>query len=49
MTSAIGLLSEAPIFIDDTGGISPSELRSQARKIAREHGDLGVLLLIICS
>ena len=45
MTSAIGLLSEAPIFIDDTGGISPSELRSQARKIAREHGDLGVIVV----
>lgn len=45
MTSAIGLLSEAPIFIDDTGGISPSELRSQARKIAREHGDLGIIVV----
>ena len=45
MTSAIGLLSEAPIFIDDTGGISPSELRSRARKIAREHGDLGVIVV----
>ena len=45
MTSAIGLLSEAPIFIDDTGGISPSELRSRARKIAREHGELGVIVV----
>ncbi|MEC8882602.1 MAG: replicative DNA helicase [Pseudomonadota bacterium] len=45
MTSAIGLLSEASIFIDDTGGISPTELRSRARKVAREHGDLGVIVV----
>ena len=45
MTSAIGLLSEASIFIDDTGGISPSELRSRARKVAREHGQLGVIVV----
>lgn len=45
MTSAIGMLSEAPIFIDDTGGISPTDLRSRARKIAREHGDLGVIVV----
>ena len=45
MTSAIGLLSEAPIFIDDTGGISPSEMRSRARKVAREHGDLGLIVV----
>jgi replicative DNA helicase len=45
MTSAIGMLSEAKIFIDDTGGISPTDLRSRARKIAREHGDLGVIVV----
>ena len=45
MTSAIGMLSEAPIFIDDTGGISPSEMRSRARKVAREHGELGLIVV----
>lgn len=45
MTSAIGLLSEAPIFIDDTGGLSPSEMRSRTRKVAREHGDLGLIVV----
>ena len=30
------------IFIDDTGGISPSEMRSRARKVAREHGELRI-------
>ena len=45
MTSAIGLLSEAQIFIDDTGGISPSEMRSRARKVAREHGELGLIVV----
>ena len=45
MTSAIGLLSEAPIFIDDTGGLSPSEMLSRTRKVAREHGDLGLIVV----
>lgn len=38
VTSAITMLSEAKIFIDDTPALSPGELRSRARRIAREHG-----------
>ena len=44
VTSAITLLSEAKIFIDDTAALSPIELRSRARRLAREH-DLGVLVI----
>jgi len=44
LTSAVGILSEAKIFIDDTPAMSPSEVRARARRIAREHGlDLIVL------
>lgn len=32
------LLSNLPIFIDDTGGISPIELKIKANKLKREHG-----------
>ena len=41
LTSAISMLSEAPLFIDDTPALSPVELRARARRIAKEHGDLG--------
>jgi len=31
-------LSEAPIFIDDTAGISPFEIRAKARRLKAKHG-----------
>jgi replicative DNA helicase len=31
-------LSEMPIYIDDTGGLSPLDLRSKARRLQAEHG-----------
>jgi replicative DNA helicase len=44
LTSAVSLLSEAPIFIDDTPGLTPMELRARARRIKREH-DLGLIIV----
>ncbi len=44
LTSAVGILSEAPIFIDDTPAMSPSEIRARSRRIAREHG-LGLIVI----
>ncbi len=38
LTSAMGLLSESKIFIDDTPALSPSELRARCRRLKREHG-----------
>ncbi len=38
LTSAVGILNEAPIFIDDTPALSPMEIRARARRIKREHG-----------
>ncbi|KHD86976.1 MAG: DNA helicase [Bdellovibrio sp. ArHS] len=35
---AASLLSEASIFIDDTPGVSPFEIRSKARRLKAEHG-----------
>jgi replicative DNA helicase len=44
--SAISLLTEkAHIYIDDTPGISPTELRSRARRVKREAGDLGLIVV----
>lgn len=38
LSLAMGELAEAPIFIDDTPGISISEIRTKARRLQVEHG-----------
>lgn len=45
VTSAVHMLSEAPLFIDDSAGISPSEMRARARRLAKEHGQLGLIVV----
>lgn len=45
VTSAVGILSEAPLFIDDTPALSPTELRARARRLKREHGDLALIVI----
>lgn len=37
ISQAMGELAEAPIFIDDTPGLSISEMRSKARRLQLEH------------
>ena len=37
LTNAAGKLSEAPIFIDDSPGISALELRAKARRLKSQH------------
>lgn len=44
LTRAVGPLSEASIFIDDTVGISLAELRSKARRLKMESG-LGMIVI----
>ena len=44
LTSAVGILNEAPIYIDDTPGLNPMEVRARARRIMREHG-LGMIVI----
>ncbi len=44
VTSAITMLSDAKIFIDDTPALSPGELRARARRLKREH-DLGLIVI----
>jgi replicative DNA helicase len=33
------------MFIDDSPGLSPSEVRSRSRRIAREHGEIGLIVV----
>ncbi|MBH04530.1 MAG: replicative DNA helicase, partial [Xanthomonadales bacterium] len=45
ITSAIGIMNEnAKLFIDDTAGLSPSEMRARARRLKREH-DIGLVVV----
>ncbi len=44
INTAVQLMSEAPIFIDDTASLSPTEIRARARRLQREHG-LGLIVI----
>jgi len=44
LTMAIGTLANAPIYIDDTPGITVSEIRSKCRRLKAEVG-LGLILI----
>lgn len=45
LTSAVTLLNDKPLFVDDTPALSPNEIRSRARRIAREFGPLGMIIV----
>jgi replicative DNA helicase len=46
ISTAIGNLSELPLFIDDTPNITVTEIRSKARRLqAEQGGTLGLILL----
>jgi replicative DNA helicase len=44
LTRAAGILSEAPIFIDDTPALSVLEMRAKARRLMAEH-ELGLVIV----
>lgn len=45
MTHALGRLNDAPIFIDETAALNSLELRSRARRLHRQHGGLGLIVI----
>ena len=45
LTSAVSILAEAPMYIDDTPALTPTEIRARARRLKREHGDLGMIVI----
>src|SRR3989338_4841276 len=44
LSEAMGLLADAPIFIDDTPGLSIAEIRTRARRLQLEH-NIGLLIV----
>ncbi len=45
LTSAVSILADRPLYIDDSAGLSPTEVRARARRLQREHGKLGLVLV----
>ncbi len=45
LTRAAGVISEAPIYIDDTPAISVLEMRAKARRLQAEHKGLGMIIV----
>jgi replicative DNA helicase len=44
LSTCVGVLAEAPIYIDDTPGITVLELRAKARRLKKEH-HIGMLVI----
>jgi replicative DNA helicase len=44
LTRATGMLTDAPVYIDDSAGLSVLEMRAKARRLKSEH-DLGLVVV----
>ncbi|MPN06639.1 Replicative DNA helicase [bioreactor metagenome] len=44
-TYALGKMHEAPLYIDETGGLNPIDLRARARRLHRQYGKLGLIVI----
>jgi replicative DNA helicase len=45
LSNAVGTLMEAPLYIDDTPGISVMEMRAKCRRLKQEHGRLDLVIV----
>jgi replicative DNA helicase len=45
MSSAVSMLSQAKMYIDDTPALTPQVMRSRARRVARDNGGLSMILV----
>jgi replicative DNA helicase len=45
LTSAVSMMSQVKLFIDDSAGLTPGEIRSRARRVARRYGDIGLIVV----
>jgi replicative DNA helicase len=45
LSGAVGKLKDVPLYIDDTPALTPTEVRSRARRVVREHGDLAMIMV----
>ena len=45
LTVAVGKLNDAPIFIDESAALTSMDLRSRARRLYRQSGKLGLIVI----
>ncbi|MDD2685839.1 MAG: replicative DNA helicase [Gallionella sp.] len=45
LTHALGRLNDAPLFIDETPALSALELRARSRRLHRQQGELGLIVV----
>lgn len=45
LTTALGKLNDAPIFIDEGAGLSSFDVRARARRLHRQCGELGLIVV----
>jgi replicative DNA helicase len=45
LTSALGKLNDAPIYIDEGAGLSSFDVRARARRLHRQCGKLGLIVI----
>jgi len=45
LTSAVSILSEANLFIDDGAALTPTEVRARCRRLMRDQGRLGLVVI----
>lgn len=45
ISSAVSMLSEAKMYIDDTPALTPIEMRARARRVARANGGLSMIMI----
>ncbi|MDP5292219.1 replicative DNA helicase [Oceanimonas sp. CHS3-5] len=46
LSSTMGMLLEkGQLYIDDSSGLTPTEVRSRARRVAREHGGVSMIMI----
>ena len=45
LTNAVGKLHDAPILVDESGALNALELRARARRLHRQYGKLGLIVV----
>lgn len=45
LEAAARKMKDKPLFIDDTAGLTPTDVRARIRKLVREHGEPGMIMV----
>lgn len=45
LSAAVSKMKDRPLFIDDTPGLTPQDVKARVRRIAREHGEPALIVI----